>query len=142
MMKSLQQSRALVGLAFAASGLTASCNSNQPRWSTNPTFNTPVGSLQLTLAQSALSLTSGKGTINATVTPAGGFTGLIQFNPVGGEQLGLSISPGSIDIEGTAAVTVALTLTQATASTGSEAITIAASATNQSAEAQLTVTAN
>jgi hypothetical protein len=142
MMKSFHQRSVLVALALAAAGLAAACNSNQPRWSTNPTFNTPVGSLQLTLAQSTLALASGTGTISATVTPSGGFSGLVQFSPVRGDALGLTISPSGIDLEGTAPVTLELTITATNASTQSEAITIAAAASNQAAEAELTVTAN
>jgi hypothetical protein len=143
MMKSFHQRSVLVALALAASGLTASCNSNQPRWSTNPTFNDPVGSLALALDQPLVQIPQGgSGMVNATVTPSGGFTGLIQFSPIGGARLGITLSPDSIDIEGTAPVTVPLTITATNASAvGNDNITIAAAASNQAAEAPLSVNA-
>jgi hypothetical protein len=133
----LCRTSALAGLLFALAG----CSAAAPYWSTHTTAISVVGSLQESLSTSTLSLAAGgSASFSVTLTPAGGFAGLVQFAPVN-SQPGVTFSPSSVDIEGTAAVTIPITVTAtASAEVSTRAVTFCAASTDQAVQAPLSIT--
>ncbi len=133
----LCRTSAVAGLLLAIAG----CSKATPYWASHTTAIPVIGSLGETLSTSTLGLAAGgSASFSVTLTPAGGFSGIVQFAPVN-SQPGVTFSPSSVDIEGTAAVTIPITVSAtASAEVGTRAVTFCAASSNQAAQAPLTIT--
>ena len=129
------------GLSALALTAAAACTSYEPQWATGTFYDNPVGSLALTLSPSTLSLQPGASqTLQATVTPAGGFSGPVQFEATHLPR-GVVISGPELELtDAGTPLTATVTVTaSADAAQGSAQVMLGVAANNQATEAALTL---
>ncbi len=116
------------------------CSSPEPLWVTTSTAIPIVGSLAESISSAQLSVSQGSSaSFTITLTPTGGFSGLVQFAPIG-SQSGVTFLPASVTISGTEPVSMPMTVSASIDATpGTNTVTLAAAAGNQAAQVAFTL---
>jgi len=132
-------------IARAASALVvflvaSGCSSPEPLWVTTSTAIPIVGSLAESISSAQLSVSQGGSAgFTITLTPSGGFSGLVQFAPIG-SQSGVTFLPASVTLSGSEPVSVQMTVSASIDATpGTSTVTLAAAAGNQAAQVAFTL---